>query len=60
MTTLPNPATDNSAANIATNKPHVEALKAADTQPETSRLAMQHLGKRGLAMAGFAPFTPPG
>ncbi|CAM4066873.1 LPS export ABC transporter ATP-binding protein [Psychrobacter arenosus] len=46
MTTLPNPATDNSAADIATNKPAVGALKAADTQPETSRLAMQHLGKR--------------
>lgn len=46
MTTLPNPATDNSAADIATNKPAVGALKAADTLPETSRLAMQHLGKR--------------
>jgi len=46
MTTLPNPATDNSAATIATNKPAVGALKAADTQPEASRLAMQHLGKR--------------
>lgn len=46
MTTLPNPATDNSADDIATNKPAVEALKSADTLPETSRLAMQHLGKR--------------
>jgi lipopolysaccharide export system ATP-binding protein len=46
MTTLPNPATDNSAADIATNKPTVGIIKAADTLPETSRLAMQHLGKR--------------
>lgn len=46
MTTLPNPATDYSAADIATNKPAVGALKAPNTQPETSRLAMQHLGKR--------------